>query len=539
LIQHDLDFDYQLALRNKMTLDEKNTKSLRDFLHFLCKRKRQILVSFFVIVGIVTATALLMKPIYESQGQILVKIGRENVYVPATENLDPVVSFDRREQINSEIEILKSRSLAQKTLAAIGPTLVYPDLKNEDRSQLERFLQALKNKIWSPLRKLLRLKSEPRSLLQKEEKLHSALLSFQKSLRIEVAPRSNLINIKFRHEDPYMSAEIANKLASIYLDHHLAVHKPHKSNTFFRQQAEFLKQKIQKSEEKLETLKKKYNITSFEEQREILLRQTAQLRIEVNRTLSQEAEIRNRIAEFRHQQDLTPETITQEKEVHHNPYLISNLQARLVELELNEKQLLTKYKDGSRLVKNVREEIKLVREKLSEHENKQYGRTRSGINPTYQRLKDEILQNEAELRSLKARRKTLSNQLKDYQSELGKLNQIEIRHNQFLRELEVDQQNYQLYLTKFEESRISDAMDTEKISNVSLVEPAQPPLEPVGPGKKLIILLGLFLGVFGGLSVAFFMEFLDDSFERPEDVEHFLEAPVLTSIPNLKVKKLA
>jgi uncharacterized protein involved in exopolysaccharide biosynthesis len=134
----NLNFDYLLALRKKMTSGEKNIKSLRDFLHFYFKRKRQILVFFFIIVSIATVGAFLTKPVYESQAQILVKIGRENFYIPATQSLDPVVSYDRREQINSEIEILKTRSLAQKTLAAIGPTVVYADLKNEDRGYLER-----------------------------------------------------------------------------------------------------------------------------------------------------------------------------------------------------------------------------------------------------------------------------------------------------------------------------------------------------------------------------------------------------------------
>ena len=98
----------------------------------------------------------------------------------------------------------------------------------------------------------------------------------------------------------------------------------------------------------------------------------------------------------------------------------------------------------------------------------------------------------------------------------------------------MDHRNYRLYLTKFEESRISNAMDTEKIANVSLIEPARPPLKPVGPKVMLNMVLALFLGAFGGLGLAFFMEYLDDSLEQTEDVEAYLEVPVLTSIPEMK-----
>lgn len=503
---------------------------MRNLLYFLFKRKFLIITIFFITVSISILVAFYLKPVYEARAQILVKMGRESVYLPATVGVDPVVNYDRREQINSEIEMLKSRTLAQKTLDEIGL-----DIFNKNSmgfgSFLNKFRQSeQKSKLDQPStsKPIINDKDTPKN---NEREYNKALSNFQNSLKVEAVPRSNLVNVTFRHTDPHKSAEIVNKLSSIYLDYHLQVHKPQYSNDFFKTQLEFQKQKMKQTEEKLEKLKQEFDITSFEDQRKILLRQTAEKRDEVDRTSSEEAEVKYKIAELKRQLDKTPATIAQEKVVDHNPYLISNLQARLVELELNEKQLLTKYKESSRLVENIRKEIRLVREKLYENEAKQYGRTRSGINPTYQRLKDEILRNEADLKSLRAKRQTLNHQLKDYQSHLGKLNQIEAYHDELQQELEVVRENYRLYLTKFEESRISDAMDREKIANVSLVESAQPPIEPVTLPRRMIVLFGIFLGIFGGLGFAIFTEYLDDTLEQPEDVEAYLEMPVLTSIP--------
>ena len=47
-------------------------------------------------------------------------------------------------------------------------------------------------------------------------------------------------------------------------------------------------------------------------------------------------------------------------------------------------------------------------------------------------------------------------------------------------------------------------------------------------------MLGLLLGAFGGLGLAFFMEYLDDRLERPEQVVNALKLPVLASIPESK-----
>jgi uncharacterized protein involved in exopolysaccharide biosynthesis len=213
--------------------------------------------------------------------------------------------------------------------------------------------------------------------------------------------------------------------------------------------------------------------------------------------------------------------------------LINTLQARLVELQLKEKKLLLKYTEENRLVRNTKEEVEIVRNKLAEQENKLYGKSRSGRNPTYQRLQDELFRNEAELKALHAKRLTQSAQSAEYDQELKGLNRIEVELSQLKQEVDVDRENYQLYLSKFEESRISDAMDAEKMANVSLIEAAQPPMMPVSPKVFLNIILSIFLGSFGGLGLAFFLEYLDDSLENDSDVEECLQLPVLASIPKL------
>ena len=88
-----------------------------------------------------------------------------------------------------------------------------------------------------------------------------------------------------------------------------------------------------------------------------------------------------------------------------------------------------------------------------------------------------------------------------------------------------------LYQKKHEEARISAAMDQQRIVNVSIAQPAQRPLRPVAPNKLLNLLLGLLLGVFGGLGLAFVTEYLDHSFTTGHDLEARLGIPLLGAIP--------
>ena len=49
-----------------------------------------------------------------------------------------------------------------------------------------------------------------------------------------------------------------------------------------------------------------------------------------------------------------------------------------------------------------------------------------------------------------------------------------------------------------------------------------------------IIILGFGLAVVGGLALPFLLETVRDSIERPEDIESYLDAPVLASISEFK-----
>jgi uncharacterized protein involved in exopolysaccharide biosynthesis len=247
--------------------------------------------------------------------------------------------------------------------------------------------------------------------------------------------------------------------------------------------------------------------------------------------MSQSAETQHRLDQLRMQLSKVPKTVDQGNEIDHNPYILSSLQARLVELELKQKELATKYTDENHLVQNVKEDIAMVRRTLNDQEKKLYGKSRSGMNTTYQRLEEDLFKNEAELKALDAKQKTQSDQLTEHQNQLNKLNGVEVELNHFEREVEVNRQNFRLYLAKFEESRISNAMDFEKIANISRIEPAQTPLKPVKPKVLLNLALGLILGVIGGVGLAFFREYLDDSLDNPEQVEKSLQLPVLASVP--------
>jgi uncharacterized protein involved in exopolysaccharide biosynthesis len=504
------------------------TASLRDFLNVIFKYKAKILTLFLATVITVAVGSFIMKPTYEATSQVLVKIGRENIYVPTSPtatSTSPIFSFSREEQINSEIEILKSRYLLEKVIDTIGAATIYPDLKSDGTPSLLE-----KTAVLPFIRRLTGNKLSNDNTSPRDK----ALLRLWKKLSVEGVKKSDVINVSFRSHDPIVTKDVANTLVNYYLDHHLTVHKNPMAYDFFQDQARLLEAKLGKSERALEAFKKEYAVISLEEQRSLLLEKSADLAAALNTTLSQIQESTTKVEKLRKQLSGLSPNVELEKNIGGNPYVINSLKAKLVELELKERELLRQYTEKNRLVVNVRQDIKAVRERLSHEQTQVYEGSRSGINITYKECEGKLLAEEATLKALKARKTSQRGHLAQYTVELEKLNRAEVDLNNLEHQVEINRQNYKLYLTKLEESRISNAMDMEKIANVSVIQPAQVPIKPIKPRKALNIILSILLGGIGSLGLAFFSEYMDHSLKTPEEVETRLQLPHLISIPNLK-----
>ena len=85
-----------------------------------------------------------------------------------------------------------------------------------------------------------------------------------------------------------------------------------------------------------------------------------------------------------------------------------------------------------------------------------------------------------------------------------------------------------------EEARLSLAK-LEKGVKIKVISPAVKPSEPVKPKKILNIILALFLGLFGGLGLAFFIEYFDHTITTPDELERYVGITALGSVPEIKM----
>src|SRR5208283_5603039 len=93
--------------------------------------------------------------------------------------------------------------------------------------------------------------------------------------------------------------------------------------------------------------------------------------------------------------------------------------------------------------------------------------------------------------------------------------------------------NKQLYdglLQKLKEAGITAGL---RSSNIRVVDPALAPTTPSRPQKSRNIFLGFLLGIVGGIGLAIFREYLDNTIKSPDDVEALTGLPSLAVVPSL------
>ncbi|MBW1976187.1 MAG: hypothetical protein JRI45_11620 [Deltaproteobacteria bacterium] len=122
------------------------------------------------------------------------------------------------------------------------------------------------------------------------------------------------------------------------------------------------------------------------------------------------------------------------------------------------------------------------------------------------------------------------------QNQLKELVKRQLKYEQLQRQRKLYEDNYLLYKRKLEELRIASELDRWKIASVQVINPAIPPIDPVWPKKKLILMIIGILSLLFGIAMAFFKEMVSTKVDRGSDLE-VLDIKHLATVPELKLLK--
>ncbi len=481
------------------------TPTPRDFITVLFRHRGLIIASFLAIfLGVVLGTYLMPKQ-YQAEMEILVKRERADPVV-SPQNAQSFVFQDvTQEDMNSEVELIKSRDLLEKVVIAC----------QLDKLRRDSLLDKLKGAL-AP--------DDP------SDRVPRAVEKLGKKLSAELVAKSKMIYVTYEGPDPELAAKVLQTLSSLYLEKHLAVHRPAGALDFFQQQTEQYRKGLADAEQQLAVFSRSEGVVSIDLEKDITLRRLGEFEAQLRESLTTRNAAEQRVRSLETQLATTPARVTTQVRMSDNPYLIQ-MRATLLGLELKRTELLTKFEPGYRLVQEADHEIAQARAAIAQSEKSLLRDETTDLDRTHGLIEEELAKARAEFATLKARSAGVEVSVAGYQEKARQINRKEIAHQDLVRSAKTAEENYLLYLRKQEEARISDALDRERIVNVVIAEAATVPALASSPKWVLNLALGLILAFLASLGLAFTADYMDSTFRTPDEVESFLGIPVLASPP--------
>ena len=144
----------------------------------------------------------------------------------------------------------------------------------------------------------------------------------------------------------------------------------------------------------------------------------------------------------------------------------------------------------------------------------------------------------AELAELELLRDELADKQRLYDARLQQAPEIEREYRDLTRDYESAQERYAEIRAKQMQAEIAEELELDqKAERFTVVEPPSLPLEPAGPRRKLLTVLGLSAALGGSVGLAWLRDLMSPALKSPRDVARRAEARVLTAVPYVVTPK--
>lgn len=517
-------------------------KTFRELVYVLFRHRKSALYFFSFVMTATLIITFVMGKVYRSEAKILVKLGRENVTLDPTVTMGEFVSvnMDRDSEVNSEIEILNSSELAEKVVDVIGPNTIkygYPG----PASAMDTITSSIKSILLFPIRILsefvdyLRNMGVPDSV-QQEQYRAQIVQDFRKVLKIKPVKKSSVIALSYDSKDPQVAHDVLTNLINYYVEKHVNVFRTQGTQKFFDQQKEDLGKELLTIEKRIRNYKNETGFASLEEQMKIHLQNIGELQRQIQITESELVASNAKIESLEGTLNNLPAELITEK-ITGIPFSSKQeLRKQLNDLKLSEQELLATFKEQSPPVLEIRRQIEEAEGLLLQEDDKD--QVTRGINVSHQQIELALMTEEGLNSALLAKAESLKKQLAKEEKKLKVLNETEIVMSDLERRKKISENSFIKYSESLEEARIDDQLKKDKISNISIIQPATLPVKHVFPKRTLNILLGLLVGLAGGVVLTFFLEYMDHTFKKPADIAERLNLPLLASVPLFDNEKI-
>ncbi|MBI4723253.1 MAG: polysaccharide biosynthesis tyrosine autokinase [Candidatus Stahlbacteria bacterium] len=349
---------------------------------------------------------------------------------------------------------------------------------------------------------------------------------------IEIIPLKNadILEIKVRCHGAKEAATIANSIALVFKKYsvEIARAKITEKRKFIENQLPGAEIELTESEQAIQRFKEKEGLVSISASGSALQGQLISLQSEYSSILSQISTKETLLVTFenelKHENDRLAEEI-----VKTDNSTLQDLRSQLLMLgnQYSAYVLAGLTKDHPKLIeldKRIQEVKSSLKEKATDRADKEILLT----DPLFfvKELTVKILDNRADLLSLKAMKSALESRIEEYTSLIRSFPQKEYELARLDRDYRFNESVYQRLIEQYEETKITEVSE---IGNVVVTEEATPPVVPISPIPGRNMALALVFGLGLGIGSVLLWEYLDISIKDVEEIKK-LKIPVTGTI---------
>jgi uncharacterized protein involved in exopolysaccharide biosynthesis len=444
-----------------------------------------LMAVFFIVVMTGTGVATVLSPrAYRSQSRLLLRLGRENTMLDPTVTLGhPVVTvpYTREMEITSALDLLTSRALAEKVIQAVGPGVILGTAGLQEAGT--------------------HTEPDPRSA-----EYQLALETFNKNLNAEVVKKSSTLAVSYDASSPELAQAVLTRLITFFQERHIEINRTPGSVQFLTSQAARMESKLHQTEEELRQKKVSTGLASPETQRQLLATRLGRLEDELTQARASLAASEAEMKSLEGQMAKTPAvhaTATMKGVANQSA---DQVRAQYALLKIKEAELAGRHGESHPEVRIVRKQLEAAEAFLRKEESSREQVT-TGPNKLHEEAQLALLRLRANLAALRVREAAVAQQLRDERARLAEFVRAELEVARLQRRLDVESAQHKRYADALEQGQIDRELQSEKISNVAVVQPASFEPRAVRPRLMMNLALGAAFGLLGAAGLGVLMDY--------------------------------
>ena len=484
---------------------ESDVINLGELFAVLMRHKWQIAGFTAIVTLVAILITFSLTPIYQATTTLLIQ-QEENKVLSIEEMYG--VDMQTQDYYNTQYEVLKSRSIAEKVVPKLG--LVNNPLFNA----------SLRDKPWHAglfdWRGLLglQLPDVADDELKARDTFNDVVNAFTRNVRIQPVKKTKIVKIHFTSSDKQLAAQAADAIAVAYIDSYLEakLELTTTAHSWMQEKMQSLGNELKLAEKALQDYRERENLVDI-----------------------------NGIMTLSHSelQSLTLSYVEARQKRSQNQAILAQIKKLGATEDADAFFSLPEVLSHS-LVQSMKQQQSIAQSKVEELE-KRYGpkhpkmiaalSERDAYDSSIRRQVKNIVsgvrqQYEADL----AREKLLQAQLNEAKRNAQKITRKQFQLLDLDREVNTKKELYNTFFRRIQETSAAQGIQAV---NARIVDRAYVPKKPVKPKKKLIVMLAMILALMASCGMVILLDMLNNTIRSIADVEEKLNLPVLGVLPDI------